>query len=292
MKRLLAIILSLAAFLTPSFAYATYNITHVANLVRASNEYFVASENTNTAPTGDETIETWVNFSSTSNLMFIYDHANASGATTARWYFSANSLNFTFAHLCNGSDGLNASVAWTPSTNTWYHLAVTYTSSSGAVKFYVNGVQQGATGTVSTGGGCATVGSSPKILGEDNGGVRSMDGDGSLFRVWTVVRTATDLTNNKCSVLGATSNLGAEWTLDNTLADNSGNSNTLTNSATPATFVTSPAPPCPASSSPYFGTFIMLTYANSTRQARVVRGNKSRGTRRETARNPRWGGYS
>ena len=46
-------------------------------------------------------------------------------------------------------DGLNAScsvnVSWTPSTGTWYHVAVTKSGTS--VKFYVNGSQQGSTQT-------------------------------------------------------------------------------------------------------------------------------------------------
>lgn len=37
------------------------------------------------------------------------------------------------------------SVAWTPVADTWYHITMTY--NAGTIKFYVNGVQQGATQT-------------------------------------------------------------------------------------------------------------------------------------------------
>ena len=50
---------------------------------------------------------------------------------------------WTLVYSSNGSSAGWAAVNWTPSLNTWYHVAVTF--NAGSVTFYVNGVQQGTT---------------------------------------------------------------------------------------------------------------------------------------------------
>ncbi len=52
-----------------------------------------------------------------------------------------------FDMTTNGSTGVGVTSAWTPSTATWYHLAVTRSGSN--VRFFVDGTQAGATGTLS-----------------------------------------------------------------------------------------------------------------------------------------------
>lgn len=94
--------------------------------------------------TGDLSLALWYKFETVQNTGFV-----------GRYYTSGNNRSFLFAYSSglvaylssNGSSATNKSVSWTPSTGTWYHLAMTYDASAGSVKFYVNGSQQGATQT-------------------------------------------------------------------------------------------------------------------------------------------------
>lgn len=55
--------------------------------------------------------------------------------------------------------------------------------------------------------------------------------------MWNVKRTGAEILANMYTILGATTNLVAEWVLDNSYSDNSGNSLTLTGVGSP-TFAT------------------------------------------------------
>ncbi|MBI4691404.1 MAG: LamG domain-containing protein [Nitrospirae bacterium] len=93
--------------------------------------------------TGDFTIDGWIRFNSidtTSNVCFM-----DSG--------SVQNDKGTFVYLNNGNNfhvALNGAsndyiFSWTPTTNTWYHVAAT--RSSGNLKAFINGVQIGSTQT-------------------------------------------------------------------------------------------------------------------------------------------------
>jgi hypothetical protein len=119
------------------------------------------------------------------------------------------------------------------STGTWYHMGFTFSGSGLAneVKFYVNGTQ---TGTTDAAGGTGVFsGTSAFAIGCENpSGTPGdfFDGRQVLTRVWKgVVRTEAEIAASMCTLLGTTTGLSGEWSLDNTLNDNSGNSLTLTN---------------------------------------------------------------
>lgn len=59
------------------------------------------------------------------------------------WAFIENSGDLTFNCSINGSTTLTKSVAWSPSSDNWYHLVVSRSGNN--LRFFVNGVQQGAT---------------------------------------------------------------------------------------------------------------------------------------------------
>jgi hypothetical protein len=129
-------------------------------------------------------------------------------------------------------------------SNTWFHIAYVYTAASGKVEFFLNGVSQGSITSQPT---SLFNGTDPTAIGTDsslNDG-STFDGQISLARVWTTTRTGAQLLANYCNVLGSTTNLGAEYTLNNVLTDNSGNGNTLTNLNT-ATFTTDTPSTCAA----------------------------------------------
>ena len=59
---------------------------------------------------------------------------------------AAGTLKLLFEVSDDGTAVTDSVVSWTPSTATWYHVAVAY-DTGGNVLFYVNGAQQGATQT-------------------------------------------------------------------------------------------------------------------------------------------------
>ena len=67
------------------------------------------------------------------------------GAYSGPYVFAINVVNNLSFYSSNGSSAGWTGVNWTPSLNTWYHVAVTF--NAGSVAFYVNGVQQGTTQT-------------------------------------------------------------------------------------------------------------------------------------------------
>ncbi len=155
-----------------------------------------------------------------------------------------------------GSNLETITTAWTPTTGTWYHLAFVYTAATSKYQFFINGTQQG---TDQTGALTAIFDSTATFYISGNQGdeaATSFNGRASLVRVWATTRTGVQLSANYCTLLGSTTNLQGEWSLDNVLTDNSGNSQTLTNVNT-TTFVSDIPSTCSAT------TFLSLTGAGS-----------------------------
>ena len=132
-----------------SVAFTTGKINNGADFEYGSNQGFSI---TDAASSGafdlidNFTLAFWVNFESLPST------------GDAKWYivFKNDCYQFQVPYNASGSYGLkiylrdstgfySPSVAWTPSTSTWYHIAVTREKSTGYVKFYVNGSQQGTT---------------------------------------------------------------------------------------------------------------------------------------------------
>jgi len=131
--------------------------------------------------------------------------------------------------------------ALTLSTGTWYHIAASV--SSGTCTFYLDGADIGG------GSGLGTPYTSTSVLAigaERSDGSDGSDGLFSLVRMWKgEARTSGEIGDNMCEVLGSTTNLSAEWTLDDIYTDNSGNSHTLTANNSPV-FVTDVPATCAA----------------------------------------------
>ena len=101
---------------------------------------------------GDFTIEFWVNFTSLAAdraLVSKYGNAaeNAGGlGYVVQWVQSSSVLRLVLG-VGGGSDALYT-WSWSPSTSTWYHVAITRSGTSG--RAFVNGTQIGTTSTLST----------------------------------------------------------------------------------------------------------------------------------------------
>lgn len=188
--------------------------------------------------TGNVTLEGWVNLESlpgSGTLMTIMGKWTDS---TQRSYLfgiqnSSGTYQLRFINSDDGSAVGSATVNITaPTTGQWYHYAAVFTAASPSVEFFVDGVSVGSSaGTLKTSNFNST---SIFEIGANNA-ADYFDGKMTLLRVWSEARTSTQVNTNKCTVLGATTNLAAEWTLNNVLTDNSGNGLTLTNNGS-ATF--------------------------------------------------------
>jgi hypothetical protein len=110
----------------------------------------VANNAVNAFGLGDFTIECWVNFSALPGTNLNMGIANvmtsASSATTTMWwlglYNNAGTTRLQLGRHGNGS--VFAYTNWTPSLNTWYHIAATRSSSS-VISMFIDGVSQSVT---------------------------------------------------------------------------------------------------------------------------------------------------
>lgn len=99
--------------------------------------------------TGDLTMAAWIKKESDQN-MCIMGKFNGDGDASQRAYcfmLDANTSTSLDINISNGSTATWKYVTWSPTTGTWYHIAVVYTASAGSATFYVNGSQQGTTQT-------------------------------------------------------------------------------------------------------------------------------------------------
>lgn len=132
-------------------------------------------------------------------------------------------------------------------TNEWVHIAVTYDSSDGHSVLYINGKVQGernrSLGAVNLGQG----GTGGFCIGRSYSNDRYLAGEISEVRIWNVVRTQEEITNNSYYVSTESEGLVAYWKFndnsDRRVKDHSGNGNdALANNPLKWTSVTLPAP--------------------------------------------------
>ena len=97
----------------------------------------------------DYTLEGWWYFTDLSNQNLISKYS-VSGGYAIQWY-STNNLRMVFNTA--GTDTVYQ-FAWTPTINTWYHIAITRSGSSG--RAFINGTQIGSTTTFITANGDGT----------------------------------------------------------------------------------------------------------------------------------------
>jgi hypothetical protein len=108
-----------------------------------SGDYLVVPDNAAlNFGTGDFTAEFWVYFNSVADVTFV--GKGLSGAYA--WLLQYNSGNLRFYSGDNGSLSSFYTRSWSPSTDTWYHVA--FTRESSTLRFFVDGIQLGGTDTV------------------------------------------------------------------------------------------------------------------------------------------------
>jgi len=98
--------------------------------------------------TGDFTVETFVRFStvpSTLNSLISNYSSSAASGWSLQWRNDGGTVGLYFY---NFNTSLGNSASWTPAANTWYHVAVTRSSTT--LRFWIDGVQSGSNITNST----------------------------------------------------------------------------------------------------------------------------------------------
>ena len=183
------------------------------------------------------TLSAWVKFESIQSNdddIFIAKR-NATGNNRSYSFYSTGtgSENLTLTWWADGSTQYDIkSVAWTPTTDTWYHLAVT--KSGTTVKFYVNGTQQGSTQT-GTYSGVYNGTADFRIGADQDDAADDFDGKIDDVRVWSRELSGTEISNlySAPGTFNNGANLKGSWQFNNSYADGSGNGNTLTGQGSP-----------------------------------------------------------
>jgi hypothetical protein len=218
--------------------------THSLDLEASSSQYASIADGSQTGLdlSGDFTLEAWIRFESLpgSGRFGIVDKADGGNGQTAYslYYDLANSRIALFISD-DGSGGANTEgyVSWSPSTDTWYHVAVSYNTSTTTAKFYIGESQQGSDVTTFD---QASIFNSDKefIIGASHGNpsiiASFFDGLVDEVRVWSDVRTITEIADNyDLELEGDEANLVGYWQFNNDYLDQTSNDNDLTASGSP-----------------------------------------------------------
>jgi hypothetical protein len=177
-----------------------------ANLTAASSHYLYAPDSTSLSYTASMSAEAYVKFTSlpsSGNEMTIASKYRSDNNQRS-WAFSLHNNAGTYqlkaGTSTNGTNFETASVNWTPSTGTWYHVAMVYDASAPNIKFYVDGTQQGSTQTV-THTSIYDSTTALQIGAINHGGTTSQHFNGKIdeVRIWNVARSSENIANNKNS---------------------------------------------------------------------------------------------
>lgn len=224
----------------------TIENTHSIDLEASSSQYLQAADSTSLSFTGDLTVEMWVRLESVpsvgQSINLVEKMEDGSGQYSWMIQYEENSgLQFRMLAFSDGTNNLGtATKAHTLSAGTWTHLAFVRTQSSGDWEIFVNGASIGTSdqtsGTIFNSTSDVRVGGQPTLVG---GGQTATYFDGMIddVRIWSSARSSTEIAAYYLQSINTATNLVASWQLNNSLADASGNSNTLTNNGA-ASFTT------------------------------------------------------
>lgn len=220
--------------------------THSLDLEASSSQYATAADSSSLSLTGNHTIECWVRMESlpstgaymvivskhgaTNQYGYVWGVWNEAGFYQIRGGISSNGANFDY-HTVN---------LGTFNTGTWYHLAIAFTASTHTLEVYKDGVSLGtdATGTLTS------IYDNTQLLhvGALNQGSPGFFLDGLIdeVKMYSDVRTGSEILTDMYSSPLTGDNLVAYWSLNNVATDASGNSNTLTLQNSPSYSTTTP----------------------------------------------------
>jgi hypothetical protein len=187
-------------------------------LFNGSNQYLsvAAGQGINNFGTGDFTIETWVYFTVVQAGQFV-SAGDGNNTNAYYWQYYGGQLQF-------GIQGVSSITTynWTPSTNTWYHVAVTRSGTT--VTQYINGA------SVSSGTSNISFIDGPTYIAF--GGAGYFNGRISNVRILKGTALYTSSFTPPTSPLTAIANTSLLTCNAATIIDNSSNNFTITNNGT------------------------------------------------------------
>lgn len=208
---------------------ATTPPTQCADLESSSSQYASKTSPAGLTFTDDFTCEAWVKLESYT-LGGIVARRNAD---TEGWSLEINSsgqISLTCLRIASN----NAVVQSYQSIplDEWVHIAANYDLSGTTANIYLNGVLIPSLKTVT--GTCTALvqGTTALVVGaQKSAGTSTFDGKIADVRVWSTIRTATQVRDNmNQQLVGNESNLVAYFKLDGALTDSTSNANDLTGS--------------------------------------------------------------
>lgn len=220
--------------------------THSTDLEASSSQYWsiTHASQTGLGMTGDFTLEAWLKVES-------QPATNDRYAVIGKFTSSTNDFNYNLLYEDNsgtlrfrlqtatGGSGVNStSVNYELTNDVWYHVAVTYDESAGQMELFINGKSEGT----DTGGSTNLADNGADFaIGAQNAdasGAKYFDGLIDEVRVWSDIRTDSEIQDNiGTNLAGTEANLEGYWKFDNDGTDETSNGNDLTNNNT-ATFST------------------------------------------------------
>ena len=194
--------------------------------------------------TGAITIECWLKIESFPGNTGVLSKWGSGAAIQRSWYLMfVSQTGWRFA-LWDQANGLNPIAAWDPgvTTGVWYHLAWTHDPNIAAPKFemFKNGTSLGKQdsfahadiGLINNGTGDFNVGASSTNIGVP---ANFFDGKIDEVRIWNVIRTQTQINDNKAiELVGNESGLVGYWKLNGDFTDSTSNGNHLSGYNGPA----------------------------------------------------------
>lgn len=195
--------------------------TEVAEFTAASNSYLKRADTASLSITGDFTFELWARFKtlpSSGGAMTLI--AKFDDSVSAKYDYIWQLRDFggvpqSWLNYSNlGNNPVPVGVNWTPTTNTFYHMAITFLASTKKINFYIDGSLQGTEQT----GAYTSIkdDNNDFVLGAWNPSQATandlLNGELTEIRIWNVVRTPTEINTNKALHLaGNESGLVAYW---------------------------------------------------------------------------------
>ena len=196
-----------------SVPFATDN-TVAVDLELSESDYLSATNPASLRFTGNHTLECWVNFESTpaesAYMCFMGKFATAGNQRSYLFALHNNAGTLRLVHLLssNGTAVSTAAANWTPSTSTYYHAAVAY-STAGEAQFYVNG---GTQGTLVMGLATSIYNSTSDFTVGEANAANYLDGLMDEVRAYSVTRSAAQIASDyNQQITGGEAGLVGYW---------------------------------------------------------------------------------
>lgn len=210
--------------------------THSLDLESGSSQYASISDASQTGLdiTGDITLEAWFKaetLPSNAQMRLVSKYLSTGSQRGYSLFLEdvSGTLSLKFDYSDNGTTVYGTPATVSLSTGTWYHVAATLDASTGTVKLYLNGRE--VTSNV-TAGRAILNNTAPFETGAMQG-LAYFDGLIKDVRVFSDIRTQSEIIDDAHTENVTDANLEGEWNFNNAYTDSSGNSNDLTASGSP-----------------------------------------------------------